>query len=875
MFSWLGPLAETRRWLISRRITVGILLLFLPLAARSSSISFSPSSGQPGNVITLTGSGFNSATLVEFNTNTPTLADFTNVSDTQLLVVVPQGATIGAIGVLEGNIWLYSTSNFLAAPILSAFYPQSGANPTEVYIEGENFISNGTTVIFSGVSTKISAIYEGPTEVAVIVPVGAGNGPITVITSAGTNVSATNFLASSVPTISSISPTLATNGQTVDIFGGNFFSPVKVKFGSLTASNPVINATTEISVTVPTGATSSNVVVTTSYGSATNGSFLTGTGPIITSFSPTFSPVSNYVNIYGLDMSAVTSVTFNGHAEEILGYSDTSLEVYLTNSSGIGPIKVTAGMASFTTTTNFTNSSLPLVIDFNPTLGPPGSSVVIDGLNFTGTPTVKFGATPASSTITGTGTQITAKVPSIATGNYAIEVTTSAGSITTTSNFTITGTGPVITSFTPTNGVRGTTVTLNGANFTNLDASSIKFNGVVAGYQTPTATTELFATVPGDVTSGVITVANSSGTGASPSFFYMQPWITSLSTNGDIVNASFTITGRSLTGASALQINGLSYANFTVAATQIVASIPSNATSGQIEITTPGGTFISTNVFAILPKIYSFSPGVGPAGTLVTISGTSLFDVTSVEFGGVATSDFTATTNAVQVVVPANASSGPLTVVTPYGNDSSASNFIATHPSTVLLTKTANPIVAGPGTNITYLLLVTNEGPSIISAAVVTDSLPAGFSFVFAMTAAGTWVYTNNEVIWSLGILTNNNTASLDIVGTAPDSTALTNTAVLAFAEGNLAPYDNYASIVNYFVSDAQRTLSITRLASPPGVLVSWPLSPANFLLQINTGSNLNTGWTYPTNGLFVTNFLNAFTDSLTAPQTFFRLAPP
>jgi uncharacterized protein (TIGR03437 family) len=53
----------------------------------------------------------------------------------------------------------------------------------------------------------------------------------------------------------------------------------------------------------------------------------------------------------------------------------------------------------------------------------------------------------------------------------------------------------------------------------------------------------------------------------------------------------------------------------------------------------------------------------------VTISGTSLFDVTSVEFNGVSAAVFTATTNQVQVVVPASASSGPLTVVTPYGND--------------------------------------------------------------------------------------------------------------------------------------------------------------------------------------------------------------
>jgi uncharacterized repeat protein (TIGR01451 family) len=328
-----------------------------------------------------------------------------------------------------------------------------------------------------------------------------------------------------------------------------------------------------------------------------------------------------------------------------------------------------------------------------------------------------------------------------------------------------------------------------------------------------------------------------------------------------------------LTGVSALQINGLSYSNFSVAATQIVATIPSNATSGQIEITGPGGMFITTNVFAILPKIYGFSPNIGPVGTVVTISGTSLFDVTSVEFGGVATSDFTATTNQVQVVVPAGAASGPLTVVTPYGNDTSTNSFTATKPSLVVLTKTASPIVTAPGSEITYTLLVTNEGPSIITSASVTDSLPGNLDFISAATGAGTWSYANGIVTWQIGFLTNGDSVNLGIVSVATNVSALTNFATLTFAEGNLAAIGNSASVTNYAVSNSQRTLSIVLQANPPALQVSWPVSPANFLVQVNT--NLNSPWFLPSHAAFVTNSLNIFTDSLSAPQTFFRLAPP
>lgn len=850
-----------------------MLLLLFPAAAWSQTINgFSPASGRPGNVITINGSGLSGVTKVVFNNNQPTLADFTNLAGgNQLLVVVPMGATSGPLEVFVGSTGVSSASNFLVAPVITAFFPQTGAPGTAVSIEGANFASNGTTVIFPGVSTGVSASYIAPTEVSAIVPSGAGNGPITVTTGAGTNVSTNNFLASNLPTIASFSPTAAAIGASVTIFGGNFFAGAEVKFGSVTASSVDIVSTTEIVTTVPSGAVTGPITVSTTNGSVTTASnFLTGAGPVVTGFSPSAGAVNSTVSISGLNLSSANAVTFNGVSETITGYGgDTNLQVDLVNSAGTGPIKVTMGTASFTTSSNFTNTSAPFVTGFNPVVGPPGSTVTINGLNFTGTPTVKFGSSPASATLIGP-TQISATVPSISVGNYPIEVVTSSGNFTTGSNFLITGAGPVISSFTPANGVRGTSVTLTGANFSDL--TSVKFDGVSASY-TSTSTSQITAAVPDYTASGVITVTSTSGSGTGPSLFYLQPWITSLSTNGGIVNAAFTITGRSLTNASTVKVNGINY-NFSSSDSAIVASIPSNATSGQIEITTPGGAFISTNNFGIQPKVYGFSPDIGPAGTLVTISGTSLFDVTSVEFGGVPTPVSSATTNEVQVVVPANATNGPLTVVTPYGNDTSTNSFTVTKPSQVVLTKTANPGVAAPGENITYLLVVTNEGPSIITSAAVTDAMPVGFTVVSVTPSVGSWSNTNGTLIWNIGFLTNGHSANLQILGTAAVATALTNSAVLSFPEGNLSYYDNYAAIINFFVYDSQRTLSITLQGNPPAVVVTWPPSPANFQLQINPSGNLVTGWLFTTNAVF-NGVVNTITESLTDRQTFFRLAPP
>ena len=260
---------------------------------------------------------------------------------------------------------------------------------------------------------------------------------------------------------------------------------------------------------------------------------------------------------------------------------------------------------------------------------------------------------------------------------------------------------------------------------------------------------------------------------------------------------------------------------------------------------------------------------------MVTIYGTSLFDVTSVLFNGVSAPVSNPSTNQLQVAVPAGANSGPLTVVTPYGTNASSNSFTATQSSTVLLTKTASPLVASPGNNVTYTLQLTNEGPSIVTSVVVTDYIPYGLSFLSATPSMGSWVYTNETVVWSMPFLTNYTSASLQIVGTASGPYALTNTATVAFAEGNKVFADGIATVINYFVSDAQRTLSIALQTNPPVVLVTWPLSPANFLLQENANLGLSTNWRYPANGTFVSNNLNSFTDSIASPQMYYRLAAP
>ncbi|PYS03977.1 MAG: hypothetical protein DMG16_04080, partial [Acidobacteria bacterium] len=108
------------------------------------------------------------------------------------------------------------------------------------------------------------------------------------------------------------------------------------------------------------------------------------------------------------------------------------------------------------------------------------------------------------------------------------------------------------------------------------------------------------------------------GTATSGSNFTTinPPTITSFAPASGSAGTNVTISGTNLTGATAVQFNGVS-ANFTVnSATAIQATVPANATSGPISVTTPAGMAISGSSFTVInpPTITSFTPTMGPAG---------------------------------------------------------------------------------------------------------------------------------------------------------------------------------------------------------------------------------------------------------------------
>ena len=145
-------------------------------------------------------------------------------------------------------------------------------------------------------------------------------------------------------------------------------------------------------------------------------------------------------------------------------------------------------------------------------------------------------------------------------------------------------------------GHSGTTVQILGQGFNS--ASSVKFGSGSASF-TIVSDTFITATVPPTGTSGHVTVTTSGGTLTSPQVYKVIPVLSSFNPTSGPVGTQVTISGSGFVGTTSVTFGGVN-ATFTVnSATTITATVPSGAVSGNIKVTTPGGTAISTGAFTV------------------------------------------------------------------------------------------------------------------------------------------------------------------------------------------------------------------------------------------------------------------------------------
>lgn len=152
--------------------------------------SFAPSSGITGATVVVQGAGLAAATRVEFGA---LAASFKVVSSTELEAVVPNGASNAKLSVTTAGAAATSKRKFKVTLTITAVRPLEAAPGSTVTIKGVGFNSS-STVSFDGTPASVTRV--SAKKLTVVVPAGAGAGPISVHNASaplGTVLSAVSF----------------------------------------------------------------------------------------------------------------------------------------------------------------------------------------------------------------------------------------------------------------------------------------------------------------------------------------------------------------------------------------------------------------------------------------------------------------------------------------------------------------------------------------------------------------------------------------------------------------------------------------------------------------------------------------------------------
>ena len=184
-------------------------------------------------------------------------------------------------------------------------------------------------------------------------------------------------------------------------------------------------------------------------------------------------------------------------------------------------------------------------------------------------------------------------------------------------------------------------------------------------------------------------------------------WVLNGTIGGSNTAALRGLNGRTTGAAVALVASG-NGGLFFVADNAGYNAAPSTATLPSAVATAATNTAFRGVAFAPqtpAPLIAGFTPGSGPVGTTVTVTGTNFTGATGATLNGLAVANFMVmSATSVMFDVPAGATSGPIAVTTPGGTATSTGTFTVTVPVAVPVLTSLTPstqVAGGPALTLT------------------------------------------------------------------------------------------------------------------------------------------------------------------------------
>ena len=604
-----------------------------------------------GNNVVLTGTGFTTATDVNFGASDLTLCPsapcFTEDSDTQITVVGVPGNGAGGVDVnvvTSGGTTGNLTYTYVVSPTLTSLNPPSGSTlgGNSVVLTGTDF--TGATDVNFG-PNDLTPCPSSPcfnldsdTQITVSgVPAHAAGGvSVNVVTPGGTTGNLT-YTYVTPPTLTLLNPPSGSTlgGNSVVLTGTTFNTATDVNFGAddlgTCPTTPcfTVDSSTQITVSgVPAhaaGGVSVNVV--NPGGTSGNQTYTYAAVPTLTLLTPPNGPAvgGNSVGLTGTNFNTATDVNFGSNdlgtcpgapCFTIVDTAHITVTGAPPGSGGVGVNVVNPGGTSGNLT--YTYVAAPTLTGLAPPSGSTagGNNVVLTGTNFNTTTDVNFGGTDISNScgsgtcfVVGSNTQITVhSIPGDTAGPVNVNVVTVGG---TSGNQTYTYFAPpTLTLLAPPSGstVGGNNVVLTGTNFTgatdvNFGPSDLNPCPGAPCFTVGSSISITVTSIPGHAAGGVnVNVVTPGGTSADQTYTYLGPTLTSLAppSGSTLGGNSVILTGTLFTGATDVNWGAVDISTtcgtgtcFTVnSATQItVDSIPSHGPGGvNVNVVAAAGT---------------------------------------------------------------------------------------------------------------------------------------------------------------------------------------------------------------------------------------------------------------------------------------------
>jgi hypothetical protein len=194
-----------KRQLVRRLVGVGVAAASIVIGVETPALalpptitSFSPTSGPAGCVVVIKGSNFDNPVVSSVDIGGTPVASFKIVSATEIWATVA-GATSGPIHLTNASDIANSPTDFTntnpgaCSPTIKSMAPCEGSAGTTVVITGTNLLKDSATTTTAAVGGDVrfapyaapathTGAPETPTQLSVVVPSDAADGPIRVST---------------------------------------------------------------------------------------------------------------------------------------------------------------------------------------------------------------------------------------------------------------------------------------------------------------------------------------------------------------------------------------------------------------------------------------------------------------------------------------------------------------------------------------------------------------------------------------------------------------------------------------------------------------------------------------------------------------------